>query len=146
MSLIESGKVYLHPEPINTHAFLTTIKDIVQPIALEKGVRLHIIKKFNDITCIRFDMLAMQQILINLLSNAIKFSKEKAVVNLIFQMKHNKRGASLTLLATGWAVRPYCFDRNLSQSLKISKLRIVTTETRFFCDKVNFLYFSKIMI
>ena len=92
MSQIESGKVYLHPEPINTHAFLTTIKDIVQPIALEKGVRLHIIKKFNDITCIRFDMLAMQQILINLLSNAIKFSKEKGVVNLIFQMKHNKRG------------------------------------------------------
>ncbi|HET7565508.1 MAG TPA: HAMP domain-containing sensor histidine kinase, partial [Gemmatimonadaceae bacterium] len=67
-----------HPVPFSVSGVLNAIRDIVQPMAEEKGVSLQLVAPENDA---RLGLpLALNRVLLNLATNAIKFAKEGQVV------------------------------------------------------------------
>lgn len=75
MSKIESGKVELHEESVDSLRFLNGIAEVFGAQAQEKGIRL--ITDFSKATpsWVMMDGLRSRQIYANILSNAIKYSQ-----------------------------------------------------------------------
>jgi len=70
---IGSGKVDLHPEPLNCRAVVEELVLVFRPQAKQKGLVLHFRAPPQSLM-LRTDRRALQQILGNLLNNAIKFT------------------------------------------------------------------------
>ena len=86
MSKIESGKMELRPEPIDSHELFDTILDTVILSAQKRNIEL---KTRIDEKVPRFvnaDPLRLQQIALNLLSNAIKYTPDGGSVSYVVQM------------------------------------------------------------
>ena len=82
LTRIESGKVTLNPEWVDTKAMLDTVMAGVSMAANEGQLSLNIHLGPNLPAYIFIDKLKMQEILLNILSNAVKFTKPGGSVNL----------------------------------------------------------------
>jgi CheY-like chemotaxis protein/signal transduction histidine kinase len=79
LAKIESGKVDLHPEPIEVSSLLADLKETFLPIADEKGLKLEMSVAGNLPADIRNDSLRLGQILRNLIANGIKFTEKGSI-------------------------------------------------------------------
>jgi len=75
---IGSGKVDLHPEPLNCRAIIEELVLVFRPQAKQKGLVLHFRAPPQALT-LRTDRRALQQILTNLLNNAVRFTERGEV-------------------------------------------------------------------
>ncbi|MCL5966287.1 MAG: ATP-binding protein, partial [Deltaproteobacteria bacterium] len=81
ISKIEEGKVSIHPEGMDLHAFIKSTASIMgQPIKT-KGLSFRVLVSSSVPFLVRGDQARIRQVLINLLSNAAKFT-EKGEVSL----------------------------------------------------------------
>lgn len=78
---IESGKVTVNPEWVDTKAMLDTVIAGVAMAANERQLSLNIHREANLPAYVFMDKLKMQEILLNILSNAVKFTKPGGSVN-----------------------------------------------------------------
>jgi CheY-like chemotaxis protein/signal transduction histidine kinase/HAMP domain-containing protein len=79
LAKIESGKVELHPEPIEITSLLLDLKETFIPIAEEKGLKLELSVSKDLPAEISNDSLRLGQILRNLIANGIKFTENGTV-------------------------------------------------------------------
>ena len=82
LTRIESGKVTVKPEWVDTKAMLDTVISGVSMSANEKQLSLNIHWEPNVPPYIFMDKLKMQEVLLNILSNAVKFTKPGGSVTL----------------------------------------------------------------
>lgn len=82
LTRIESGKVTVNPEWVDTKAMLDTVIAGVSMSAQERQLSLNIHRGPDLPAYIIMDKLKMQEILLNILSNAVKFTKPGGSVNL----------------------------------------------------------------
>ena len=75
---IGSGKVELHPEPVNCRAVVEELVLRFRPQAKEKGLVLHF-RAPSQAVMLSTDPRALQQILMNLMNNAVKFTERGEV-------------------------------------------------------------------
>jgi signal transduction histidine kinase len=73
MSRIEAGKAELNPEMVDFGDLASSLRDFVQPIADQKGIKVSYEVK-NNVPLAFVDFDKLHHILVNLLSNAIKFT------------------------------------------------------------------------
>lgn len=82
LTRIESGKVTVNPEWVDSKAMLDTVIAGVSMSAQERQLSLNIHREASVPAYIIMDKLKMQEILLNILSNAVKFTKPGGSVNL----------------------------------------------------------------
>ncbi|MCU4162788.1 response regulator [Carboxylicivirga caseinilyticus] len=76
LAKIESGRVQLHPSPINFIVLMQEIEDMFRLKAIEKGLQFSIGIDNKLPHQIMIDELRLKQVLMNLISNAIKFTQK----------------------------------------------------------------------
>jgi PAS domain S-box-containing protein len=80
LAKLESGRIELHPEPVDAGSIVREVCDIVRGLAAERQIVLAIdIEEAPDDVVI--DAAKLKQVLYNLLSNAIKFTPAGGSVN-----------------------------------------------------------------
>ncbi|MBE9462964.1 response regulator [Dyadobacter subterraneus] len=90
LAKVESGKVELHPEEINTELLLVEVRNTFQKIAENKGLDLKMIKEDSCPETLFVDHVRILQVIRNLLSNAIKFTSAPGSVSLIISQSENQ--------------------------------------------------------
>ncbi|AUB82143.1 ATP-binding protein [Candidatus Thiodictyon syntrophicum] len=81
LSLIESGRLSLSPEPMSLAEVLADCQAMIEPQAQKGGIRVY----FPDLDgpwLVRADRTRVKQVLVNLLSNAIKYNRVGGRVDL----------------------------------------------------------------
>lgn len=74
LSKIETGATHIELRRIRVSAVLSSVCDMVRPLAIEKGLRLSYIPGEDiEIEC---DIVKLQQIMLNLTANAVKFTED----------------------------------------------------------------------
>lgn len=74
-SRLETGKYSLHNSPVNVHALLSEVYNMLKPLAENKGLALKIDCTADSSCAILTDARILRQILINLTTNALKFTE-----------------------------------------------------------------------
>jgi PAS domain S-box-containing protein len=74
LSLIESGKMTLSPEPVSVGDVLSHCKSMMEPLAQKRGIALRF-PEFDAPCFVLADCTRLQQVFVNLLSNAIKYNR-----------------------------------------------------------------------
>jgi PAS domain S-box-containing protein len=74
LSLIESGKMTLSPEPVSVGDVLSHCKSMMEPLAQKRGIAL-CFPEFDAPFFVLADCTRLQQVFVNLLSNAIKYNR-----------------------------------------------------------------------
>ncbi|WP_198328246.1 PAS domain S-box protein [Methylovulum psychrotolerans] len=74
LTLIDSGKVSLSPEPVSLAEVLGDCQLMIEPQAQKSGIRM-IFPHFDSPCFVKADRTRVKQIFINLLSNAIKYNR-----------------------------------------------------------------------
>ncbi|MDQ6481466.1 response regulator [Dyadobacter sp. LHD-138] len=90
LAKVESGKIELHVEEINTELLIVEIRNTFQKIAENKGLDLELVRGENCPDTLFLDHVRILQILRNLLSNAIKFTSAPGTVSLIISQWDGK--------------------------------------------------------
>ena len=75
-SKIEHGKLSLQPVPTALYAVVTSVVDILRPVASEKGLALNLSIGATVPAGVVVDASRLRQILTNLITNAIKFTEQ----------------------------------------------------------------------
>ena len=71
---IETGRLSFSPEPIQASEVLQETLDLIEPLATQRNIRLHL-AEIPD-RHIRADHQRFKQVLLNLMSNAVKYNRE----------------------------------------------------------------------
>lgn len=80
LARIDAGKLALADQPFDPAAVLRRVADLQQPLALRKGLELHL-EIADDVPLqVCGDELRVQQVLLNLCNNAVKFTAEGRVL------------------------------------------------------------------
>jgi CheY-like chemotaxis protein len=79
LSLIESGRLTLSPEPVSVGEVLANCQSMMEPLALKRGVAMRF-PKFDALSFVLADRTRLQQVLVNLLSNSIKYNRFNGLV------------------------------------------------------------------
>src|SRR6202789_2173790 len=74
LSLIESGKLTLSPEPVSAAEVLTHCRAMMEPLARKRGISL-VFPVFDRPCFVLADRTRLQQVFVNLISNAIKYNR-----------------------------------------------------------------------
>ncbi len=74
LSLIESGKLTLSPEPVSISEILSDCHAMMSPLAQKRGIALKF-PTFDQPSFVMADRTRLQQVFVNLLSNAIKYNR-----------------------------------------------------------------------
>jgi len=90
LAKVESGKIELHSEDVNTDYLLSEIRNTFQKVAENKGLNLALLKGENCPENLFIDQIRLVQILRNLLSNAVKFTSAPGTVSLIISQTEGK--------------------------------------------------------
>jgi two-component system, sensor histidine kinase len=75
VSAMETGKMGIHPLPMDFHAMLASVEQLMQPVAQQKGLYLQADMAADLPQWIHADGTRLKQIVLNLVTNAIKFSE-----------------------------------------------------------------------
>lgn len=78
LSRYEAGKMELHPVPVDVSSLITTVVEILEPLAQTKELQI-IVNCDRAPSEVLTDCLRLQQILMNLVSNAIRYTKSGSV-------------------------------------------------------------------
>ncbi|WP_295433089.1 ATP-binding protein [uncultured Thiodictyon sp.] len=81
LSLIESGKLSLSPEPMSLAEVLADCQAMIEPQAQKGGIRVYF-PELDGPWLVRADRTRVKQVLVNLLSNAIKYNRVGGRVDL----------------------------------------------------------------
>jgi signal transduction histidine kinase/AmiR/NasT family two-component response regulator len=81
LSLIESGKVLLSPEPVSLVEVILECRAMIEPQAQKRGIAMTF-PRFASPQFVKADRTRFKQVLINLLFNAIKYNKPGGAVAL----------------------------------------------------------------
>jgi PAS domain S-box-containing protein len=79
LSLIESGKLTISPEPVSVSAILVDCRAMMEPLAQKRGITM----TFPDLDAPCFvlaDQTRLKQVFVNLISNAIKYNRLKGSI------------------------------------------------------------------
>ena len=79
LSLIESGKLSLSPEPMALAEVLADCQAMVEPHARQRGIHLQFTAPPQPLL-VKADRTRVKQIFVNLLSNAIKYNRQDGVI------------------------------------------------------------------
>ncbi|GAA4422194.1 ATP-binding protein [Acidovorax lacteus] len=79
VSALESGRMGIHPSPVQLGAVMTEVESLMRPLAEGKGLRLEVRLDPQLPPWLVADATRIRQILLNLVSNAIKFSEHGTV-------------------------------------------------------------------
>ena len=79
LSLIESGKLSLSPEPMALAEVLADCQAMVEPHARQRGIHLQFTSPPQPLL-VKADRTRVKQIFVNLLSNAIKYNRQDGVI------------------------------------------------------------------
>lgn len=106
MSKIEAGKMELRYERIDMYQMAHDIISTATPLAKEKGLRLNLFIRADDIV-VEADRTRLRQILWNIVGNGIKFTKQGQVSLTIDQMHED---LVVEVADTGIGIRPEDVD------------------------------------
>jgi PAS domain S-box-containing protein len=79
LSLIESGKLSLSPEPVSLVDVIRECQTMIEPQAKQRGIRVTF-PRLETPYFVKADRTRLKQVLINLLSNAIKYNRADGTV------------------------------------------------------------------
>ena len=79
MSMVESGKLELHPAPVSPRAIAASVEDLLRPAVEGQGLDLMVRIAAGTPDRVVTDQLRVNQILKNLLGNAVKFTEKGSV-------------------------------------------------------------------
>ena len=79
LSLIESGKLSLSPEPVTLADVMRECQTMIEPQAKQRGIRVSF-PRLETPYFVKADRTRVKQVLINLLSNAIKYNRADGTV------------------------------------------------------------------
>ncbi|MGA7104117.1 MAG: ATP-binding protein [Candidatus Deferrimicrobiaceae bacterium] len=79
ISKIEDGKVSIHPEEMDLHAFIKTISSIMARQVKDKGLSFRVMVSSSVPFLLKGDAARIRQVVTNLLSNATKFTEKGGV-------------------------------------------------------------------
>jgi signal transduction histidine kinase/DNA-binding response OmpR family regulator/HAMP domain-containing protein len=79
LSKIEAGKMEIREEDNLLEEILEEIYNTINPLTIEKGIGLEIVRVCNTRIIITTDRTRLSQVLINLMGNAVKFTEKGAV-------------------------------------------------------------------
>lgn len=79
VSAMETGKMSIHPVPMDLQALLASIEQLMRPVAEQKGLQLQTDVASELPPWIHADSTRLKQIVLNLLANAIKFSESGTI-------------------------------------------------------------------
>jgi len=79
LSLIESGKLVLSPEPVSVAEVLSHCQGMMEPIAQKRGITMTF-PNFDAPCYVLADSTRLRQVFVNLLSNAIKYNRPNGVI------------------------------------------------------------------
>ncbi len=71
---IESGRLSVSPEPVHVGEVVRETADVIQPLAAQRKIQLHVDEGTLGDRHIRADRQRITQVLLNLLSNAVKYN------------------------------------------------------------------------
>lgn len=94
MSKIESNKITLQYETVNTGELVKNIITYVNPIAMENGVELILSNENAELEYIRTSPTRLQQIFVNIVTNAIKFTPRGGKVYMEIDCYKRENGIS----------------------------------------------------
>ena len=92
LSLIESGKVSLSPEPVSLAEVLSDCQAMMEPLAHKRGITMTF-PGFDAPCFVTGRPDPLQQILVNLLSNAIKYNRPNGTI--VVECLHRPHGRHL---------------------------------------------------
>ncbi|MEM9165135.1 MAG: CHASE2 domain-containing protein, partial [Cyanobacteria bacterium P01_F01_bin.4] len=93
ISKIEAGRVVLHETSFDLHNLLDTLRAMLAPKAVEKGLQFQIESDSNLPKFVTTDEGKLRQVLINLLNNAIKFTSVGDVTLRVRADEQGSKGA-----------------------------------------------------
>jgi PAS domain S-box-containing protein len=120
LARIESGKMKLHPEPIDCPELLEEVAGGLRPLAEQKGLGLEVLCCADPVqlTC---DRRAVSQILINLTNNAIKFTDNGGIrLELNQRLDGNRSVTSFAVTDTGRGIAPQDHNRLFAEFEQIT--------------------------
>lgn len=79
VSAMETGKMAIHPHPMDLHALVASAEHLMQPLAAQKGLGFHTHRAADVPQWVQADGTRLKQIVLNLVTNAIKFSESGTV-------------------------------------------------------------------
>jgi len=82
ISRIDSKELDLTFEDVNIDALLSTVVEIVRPMAAQREIGIIRTKTTEPLLCAYSDQQRLQQIMLNIISNAIKYNRDQGLVNL----------------------------------------------------------------
>lgn len=109
ISKLESGKIELHPEPINLDKLVNEMKDIYHGLIAEKHLQFTI-KIDPTLTHIIIDSIKLKQVIFHYISNAIKFTPDEGCIEIrIFPVE--KGQFRIEVVDTGIGIRKEDIDK-----------------------------------
>jgi PAS domain S-box-containing protein len=79
LSLIESGKLTISPEPVSVSAILMDCRAMMEPLAQKRGIAMTF-PDFDAPCFVLADQTRLKQVFVNLISNAIKYNRLKGSI------------------------------------------------------------------
>ena len=106
LTKLASGKVELHPEPLNCRSVIEELVLIFRPQARQKDLVLQM-RAAPEPLMLRTDRRALQQILMNLMNNAIKFT-DRGEINIGLErgMSEGREMVHISVSDTGVGIAP----------------------------------------
>jgi len=121
VSRIVSGKLTIHPEPVNPALIVLDTVESLRPSLDSKQLRIDLALESDMI--IEVDPIRFQQIFWNLLTNAVKFTPSGGSIHVL--LKRTEDQATLTVSDTGAGIAseflPFVFDRFRQAALSATR-------------------------
>jgi len=86
---INSGKIELHPTSYCLEEYVSEIRNIMEPMCEEKGLRAVFDTEDLPDVCVKVDRVRLNQVTLNILSNAVKYTGEGAVSFIAKGVEHD---------------------------------------------------------
>lgn len=94
MSKIESGKLELNLQSVDSSEVLEETISLVRAYAKERNVTCSVRQKNVEHCMVKMDRIRVQQVILNIMSNAVKFSHENGTVELYIECYDRRDGVS----------------------------------------------------
>jgi len=104
LSFLGSGKLVLHPSPVDLRRLVDDLGAQARILALQKGLTVTVEVDQMVPHTVKIDRLRLQQVLSNLLTNAVKYTEKGSVTLRVLSVKEQKGVVELTFVITDTGV------------------------------------------